>query len=143
VEVLVSVSGESKALRRFGRLERKLGDARPVFVEIMDTLEKTNERSYGRGVKLAESTLERKQQSGHTEPLVLTGDLKASLTKTGAKGAIREISSHEMRYGTSIFYSRFQQYGTHKMTKHRVLKFTPTVRRLAKDLLRKHLLGDD
>lgn len=142
MQVLVSVTGLDKAVRQFSKLDRNLGETRAMFVGIAETLEKSNERAWGRGVTLADSTIAEKAQQGlPAEPLVASGDLKASLTKTGAKGAIREIRPTELRFGTSIFYARWQNYGTSHMAAHKVLKFTPTVRKLIKTTISTHLLG--
>jgi phage gpG-like protein len=145
MEVLVSVKGLDGIDKRFSRFARNLEETRPVFMEISEALAKSNKRAYGRGVQLAEQTVETKARKGlPPEALVATGDLKASLTESSAKGAIREITPHEMRFGTSIFYSRFINYGVpgHNMPAHKVLKLTPTVRKLIKSLLREHLLGE-
>jgi hypothetical protein len=68
-----------------------------------------NARSWGRGVKLAESTI---AQKGGKPPLVDSGDLKHALTTPGeVEGGIRRITATEMEFGTSLFYARFVQRG--------------------------------
>ncbi len=144
MEVLVSVKGLDKINRRFSRLERNLNETEPMFVAITEALAKSNERSYGRGVHLADATVETKARKGlPDEPLVATGKLKASLTRTDAADAIREIGPTEMRFGTKVFYARWQNWGTKTMPRHKVLKFTPTVRKLVKTLMREHILGGE
>lgn len=113
-----------------------------AFAEIAEALALANKRSWGRGVKLAEATIEQKQAMGlPDEPLVRSGKLKASLTEPDAADGIRRITPHEMVFGTKVFYSRFQQYGTSRMPKHKVLKFGTGTRKLTKELLRRHLMS--
>ncbi len=143
MEILISSSGDERIQARFRRLEHNLTDTTAVFAQITTALAAANDRSWARGVKLAEATVERKAREGlPPQALVASGKLKASLTRPGkSAGAIRTILPGEMRFGTSIFYARFQNWGTASMPRHRVLKVTPTVRKLIKTLLSEHLLG--
>jgi phage gpG-like protein len=140
MEVLITTQGVDQAAKRFSKLARNAGTMEVAFASISEEMAAANERTWGRGVKLAESTLAQKAQDG-TEPLVKTGRLKRSLTSKGhAEGAIREITPAGMKFGTSVFYARFQQYGTKTMPKHKVLKFSPKVRLFIKEQLRHHLM---
>lgn len=146
MELLISTQGDDAVQRRFSRLAHNTGNATAVFTEISALLAETNEKSWGRGVKLAESTLEQKQVDG-TTPLVKTGDLKESLTKKSPGGAaIRVITPTEMVFGTTLFYAKFVNYGfTHtggdQVPKRKVLKLTPKARKTVKTLLAKHIMG--
>lgn len=141
MEVIVSLEGAKNAERRFGRAERKIGDMAEVWPLVAESIAKSNERSWGRGVHLADSTIEQKAAAGKTEPLVWSGRLKDSLTKLEAADGVREFGPYEMKFGTKVFYGRFQNYGTSKMPRHKVLKMTVTSRRLVKKLLAEHILG--
>lgn len=146
MELLISTQGDEAVQRRFSKLAHNTGNATVVFTEISTLLAETNEKSWGRGVKLAESTLEQKAQDG-TAPLVKTGRLKESLTsKTGAGEAIRIITPTEMVFGTKVFYARwvnygFEHVGGERVPKRKVLKLTPKARKTVKALLANHIMG--
>lgn len=89
---------------------------------------------------------------------VRTGDLRASLTQSSAKGAIRRMhwggryskTLPGLEFGTSIWYAKFQRKiggpsgkprGRVRMGKILVLRLTPATRRAAVELVRERVFG--
>jgi phage gpG-like protein len=140
----ITVQGDDVVERHLARFAENAENPKRVFRETAVAIAAANERSWGRGVKLAESTLAQKRGG---EPLVDTGALKRSLTVPGhVEGGIRRITAQEMEFGTSLFYARFVQHGfTHKggerIPPRKVLKVTPKVKKTVKELLYRHLMS--
>jgi hypothetical protein len=77
-----------------------------------------------------------------------TGTLMASLTQSGADGAIRRYHGNVLEFGTSIWYGRFQTRigppsgkprGRKRPLPVKVLKLTPAMRASAAEMVLGHL----
>lgn len=47
--------------------------------------------------------------------LILSGDMRRSVTETGSTGNVEQIAARDMAVGTSLFYAGWQQHGTAKI----------------------------
>jgi phage gpG-like protein len=134
---------DSGAARHLDRFASNAENTRPVFHEAATEIAAANARSWGRGVKLAESTI---AQKGGKPPLVDSGALKHALTTPGeVSGGIRRITATEMEFGTSLFYARlvqngFVHAGGKKIPARKVLKVTPKVKKTISATLHRHLM---
>src|SRR4051812_28252858 len=92
-----------------------------LFKPIMGEIEEQQFDSRGEGAwpALSESTLSQKSEGGWpADPLVRSGDLKASLTDPGRAA---QTSPTEMSYGTDVPYAGYHQDGTSKMPQRQVI----------------------
>lgn len=113
VDIVVTGARESSAL--VDRLSRRLSDGTPALRGLVDTLlEAQSERFAGRGQrwrKLSRQTLRIDEQQGRDKrPLVVTGRLMRSLTVRGAGDQLVEIRPGQLRFGTRVFYAKFQKH---------------------------------
>lgn len=60
--------------------------------------------------------------------LVATGELRHSLVDEGGFGAIEEVSSMGLTYGTQVPYARYHQFGTGRMPARPVLAMDEAAR---------------
>lgn len=117
LRVDVDVRGDRPAAALLHRLSARLDDdGRPQLLSLLDELtEAQEERFRGQGVrwrKLAPSTLRLDRQQGRDpRPLVLTGELRESLTRIGHPRMLVQVRRGELRFGTTVYYARFHQKG--------------------------------
>ncbi|MBV9210630.1 MAG: phage virion morphogenesis protein [Acidobacteria bacterium] len=98
--------------------ELELGE--PVAQDLREIVDdRFQNDGFGKWPELAPSTLEEKRREwgsfAELSVLVESGDLKRSLTRKGAKGAVLDIQPDELTVGTTIRYARFHQTGTRRM----------------------------
>ncbi len=72
---------------------------------------------------LAPITIADRQRKGYPAGpiLVRSGRLKDSLTKPGAPGQVLRIGPRSIRYGSSVKYYRYHQYGTRNMPARKMM----------------------
>lgn len=137
----ISLTPEGGGLVRFeGRIhaiENNLGQMAEAGAFTMAALDKYTKDSWGTGVVVTEST---RMRWPNWKPLDNTGDLKASLTRTGSHGAIREITAYGFKWGTSIHYAKFLQTGTKKMASKPVIRSHRALRALTGYYMRQWIL---
>jgi phage gpG-like protein len=145
----INVLGEDALNRTILRRSDHVKDFRPAFRKIRDRLRQVARRqfategSYGSGgwPDLAESTLARKRAAGQpARILVATGALRDSLTGAGA-GSIDLMTTHEMRFGSSVSYGKFHAKGTRKMPRRSPINMPEAERRAILTELVRHIAG--
>jgi len=111
-------------LQQTGRFQEALLDLEPLWELVKPVAADVEEEQFGsRGEgawpALAASTLMRKEAGGWpSDPLVRTGDLKASLTDPGRAA---DTGPRHMIYGTDVDYAQFHQEGTRRMPQRQVI----------------------
>lgn len=95
LEFSVQLVGGQRAIDDLEGISERFEDAEPAFEQVIPILEAGEERHF--------ATLRGRY--------VDTGALKASLTRSGAAGAIRDTSDDELVFGTSIPYARYLRGG--------------------------------
>jgi hypothetical protein len=145
MQLLISSSGD--AGKRLDALVRNVSETRVVLAEVAEIIAKRNAAAWGRGVHLAESTIEQKQREGYPdEPIVETGGTKKQLTDAAA--GTKLLTDSELVFGSdrktrsnpALSIAYLQQHGTRHMPKHRVLRVTPATRRLINAAISAHLV---
>jgi phage gpG-like protein len=153
MQLLISADDTGKrAAKRFERLEKNMGDTRPMFEEIAALVAEKGKARF-RSVKLQPSTIEWKAKYGQSsEPLVESGRMRDELTT--AKG-IKMISSTELRFGSSspatgegrgraipAAKAALIEKGTKHQKKHLILRPTPTTRVAIAELVKEKLFKE-
>jgi phage gpG-like protein len=111
-------------LQQTGRFQEALLNLEPLWELVKPVAAQVEEEQFdtqGQGAwpALADSTLARKASGGWPEdPLIRTGDLKASLTDPGRAA---DVGPRHMIYGTDSSYAIFHQLGTSKMPQRQVI----------------------
>lgn len=86
----IDIKGAEKAERDLAHITLRLEDLSPVMRKQIRVLEEREATMFGGG------------------KYVDTGALRNSLTMSGAPGAVREVKAHSLRFGTSIWYAKYQ-----------------------------------
>ena len=137
----ISISEEGDGAVKFNArllaLERNLAEVPLAAAEVMSEMEAYTAKTWGSGVEVTESTLERWPE---WSPLYNTGALKASLTRPDAEGAVREITPYGFRWGTSLFWAKLLYKGTRKMQPKPVVQSMKALRAVAGYYMRRYLL---
>lgn len=119
-------------LRQTGAFRRALDHLEPLwnrFKPILGQIEAEQFATRGHGAwpGLAASTLAQKAAHGYpSDPLVRTGDLRASLVNPGMAA---ETSGDTLIYGTDVDYAGYHQDGTSKMPARKVIDLRADDRR--------------
>lgn len=107
--------GVVKAYRELDDLHDRASDVRPAWDAIMEDLQDASRSQFqtGRGWAPTDEDTKARDARGGRDPRLMrvSGALENSLTQDNARGAIRDKTPREMRYGTSIFYAAFHQFG--------------------------------
>jgi Phage virion morphogenesis family len=121
-------------------------DARPAFRLIADDFRefeaaRFDSRGEGTWVPLAPATIREKAERG-LDPRVLhaTGQLRASLTKKGAKGSYSRIFPSFMLFGSTVPYAKYLQTGTRFMPPRKPLGFTEPQKITVLKRLQRHVV---
>lgn len=128
----IQVRGEIEAAEDVEKIGERALHPEPAFAEITHFLLEVEQKHWKRF------------KHGR---MVLTGDLKASLTEgepgqeSIPTGAIREIYPERMRFGSSIYYSVFHQHAGGGV-KGKVLIFRPADKKQAKEIIADYLVGE-
>jgi len=151
MELLISATRRSNANRRLRRLEHKVGGSTSLMAEIAELVATKNAAAFGRGVKLAPETVKWKAREGESQdPLVESGEMKDELT---TDRGIKLLTPTELVFGSSSKVERggqeiplakahLLQRGSKHQRKHRVLRVTPTTRRLISELVMRRITED-
>ena len=111
-------------LQQTGRFKAALLDFEPLWELVKPIAARVEEEQFdtqGQGAwpPLADSTLRIKAAGGWpADPLIRTGDLKASLVDPGRAA---DTGPRHMIYGTDTEYARFHQEGTSRMPQRQVI----------------------
>jgi hypothetical protein len=114
-EGAIDVKGLDKALRSITEMEPRARDILRVGGAVKSVYLTSNERHWQSPSwpRLADSTIERKQRQGQdARPERKSGALYRSLTADRARGVIDERKPQSLRFGTKLFYARWQNSGT-------------------------------
>lgn len=113
VRLTIDTTGEPELATDMLELGERADDVSPVLAEIADDFERAETRLFdtqggGRWAPLKPSTVAAKAAAG-LDPRILhaTGALRDSLTKQGAQGAVRRITSDDFEAGTAVPYARY------------------------------------
>lgn len=130
--------GDQQLDREMLRFKGRSDNMRPVLSALADDFLAIQDQQFGSQGRFASggwrrlsaSRVEQKRQQG-LDPRILhaTLALRKSLTKKGARGAVRKVTADEMRVGTSIDYAIHHQYGTQRMPRRRPVEFREQDRR--------------
>lgn len=141
-DIELTAHGFDQAAKKIAGIGKRGQDATPAMRQISSVLLRTEQALWKRsgGVKWA-------PHPDGTKAGVDSGALRDSLTLPYARGAIRVITKDHMIFGTSLWYSRFMQGGTtvrgkKHAPKRPVLIFRPVDKKLTREVLAAHLMGD-
>lgn len=106
----IEARGTDRVGTRFAQLERALRNPRPALEQAADYLRQREQRRFltqgdGSWQPLADQTVKRK---GNARILIDSGKAMRSLTVKGAPGSVARITGATLRFGTSVYYMRFQ-----------------------------------
>lgn len=129
MRMIVDVFGDKQLDRQMLKYQTLMGDLAPAFEVLAEDFLAINTRQFdseggnsGHWAPLAPSTVKKR---GAAHPILNEhGDLRASLTKADAKGAVRTVEPHELFVGTDIDYAQYHQTGTSRMPRRRPVEFT-------------------
>ena len=133
VSVRIKKVDQKAVKRRFRGMRRRSRDFSSVFRWSMLELQRAHERNFAtRGAASGnvwppldnEYAGWKLSEYGAKGILIQEGTLKDSLTRWNARGAIRDISAKQARFGTTIGYAQFHQTGTRDMPQRKVM-YTP------------------
>lgn len=144
----IEVDGAQVLDRSFNRITDKISDFRDIWPEVQKTfLEIESDQFASGGAKgasgdwedLAPSTIEKKGFMGSFK-LIESGDLKASVSRKGAKGQIYDPQPLELTLGTSIPYAIYHQRGTKRMPARPVIDLSEESKRKIQKSIQKGLV---
>ncbi len=78
------------------------------------------------------------RRKGSDQILRDTGVLMASVS--GGAGSINDVTSKSLRYGTSVSYAGYQNFGTRTIPARRFLGLTPQLRQRINDAIRRYVI---
>jgi phage gpG-like protein len=113
----IKTTGDRKAAQALESIGGRGADARPAWPMVTalmraDTSERFDKQGEGAWPPLAASTVEKKKRLGQNPKIMrVTDALYRSLTVKRGRGALRRGTKTQMRYGTTVYYSRFHQEG--------------------------------
>lgn len=111
-------------LKQTGAFQAALLDLEPLWELVKPVAASVEEEQWdtqGQGAwpPLADSTIAEKERGGWpSDPLIRTGDLKASLTDPGRAA---DSGPRHLIYGTDVEYALFHQEGTSRMPQRQVI----------------------
>jgi len=151
----LTVDGEKQLDRALSRFGEHLGDLSPFFEEVANLLTDIVEAQFseqggrtGQWQSLSPQYAKWKARIFPGQPiLVATGRMRESLIgRTG--DSIREISSNEMRWGSSVRTGRgapypvFHQRGGDTLPQRKIIDLTEEDREAIMKMLQRFLIGD-
>lgn len=107
-------------------MDRRMRDARPIFAAMKPRWLSVTKRVFqSQGIPrwkpLKSSTLRSRRYPG--KPILRQSE-RLFRSVTGGAGMIWNMGPRSLRYGSSVFYGRFHQYGTRRMVKRPFLIWT-------------------
>lgn len=108
------ISNASELDAKLKRMGKQIEDSKPILVQarrLMQIQEKLVFATEGEALSEVWAALVEPERKTDPDMLVASGDLRTSVTRAGSG----RISKNALRYGTTVFYGRFHQYGTAKM----------------------------
>jgi phage gpG-like protein len=130
--------------RRFRHMAERLDDGEMMITNelVIKTIEEYHAKTWGRQtLPVTEGT--KRRWPGRKGQLDLTGRLRASMTDSGAPGAIRQNLPSHVVYGTSIYYGKFVNDGTSKMPARPFVRFNTPLKQAIKNVYAERLIGRD
>ena len=130
MQLTFEVLGDRQIARKLERFGERAQDMTPLFRQLVNdfySIERDQFRSEGSSgsggwAPLRPATVAAR---GNAHPILTdTGDLRASLTRPSAKGAVSEIGPDGFFVGTDIDYAHFHQRGTSRMPRRRPVELT-------------------
>lgn len=143
----IEAQGDDVAARHLQALAKRGGDPRPAFARIIEDLRRGEVEwfdTHGDGTwpPLAESTRALRAKQGRpATPLVLSGDLRRSLTVKRGSRSIRTQTRRQMRFGTKVYYGAFHARGDGVPKRSPLIPADLRTRRRMVDDIRDYLLG--
>jgi hypothetical protein len=140
-QLVLTPVGWDRTARRFRHMAERLDDGEMMETNalVIKTMEEYHAKTWGRQTaKVTAGTLTRwPDRHGQLDN---TGALRASMTKSSAPGAIREIFPGRVVYGTSITYSKFVNDGTTNMPARPFVRFNTPLKQAIKNLYAERLI---
>lgn len=112
------------------RYRQHVEDSQPIMASVMVALEDMAETGFSRSARPGSSRWPalspgyaawKRRHYGSLPILTREGTLRASLNRTAGPGAVREVESGFLRYGTAVPYAAYHQNGTATMPPRPVL----------------------
>jgi len=137
VRLQISLAGDVQLDRQLLRFADRTDDMTAPFTAIaadLTKVEKSQFRTQGRysgGWEALSPRYAARKARKYPGAKILHADgtLEASLTRDGARGAVREITRDSLTYGTTVEYAKYHQLGTSVMPRRRPLELTANKRR--------------
>ena len=136
VTISIETIGEERFIRGFNRIEKEMGDMRPVFEEISHDFYRIEKFLFSRQgfpkpfvpPKMNEKYLKwkRKHFPGRKN-MQLTGRLRLSLVdpdRAKAGDVVKKIGRKSAEFGTEVPYAHRHQMGTRGMPKRMIVQLT-------------------
>jgi len=124
----VETRGVAKTVTDLEKLGDRASDVRRVSEKIRGVYRRSNEKRFGgyaRWKPLDEDTIARKQRDGlDTRVERATGALQKSLTAARASDQVDLRTPQELRFGTTLFYARWQDKGTKTQPKRKLISIS-------------------
>jgi phage gpG-like protein len=138
-KVSIKVSGDAQLERAFNLMSSRIEDWRPIWPDIgviwyIASAAYYSTEGLGAWPQLSDG-YKRWKEKHHPgrQILVLTGDLKASVTSKTAAGAVYRAGAKQLSIGTSIWYAKYHQQ---KGRKGRIIpKRAPVIEKLDQSYL--------
>jgi phage gpG-like protein len=129
MRIQLDTFGDVQLDRQLVRFQERVTDLSPALELLADDFLDINRRQFdsegGNSAGWAPLAASTVSSRGSAHPILVEhGDLRASLTQRGGKGAIREVGPHELFVGTDIGYAQYHQRGTARMPRRRPVEFT-------------------
>lgn len=113
MELEIEATGVSRIAKRLRETGDRAADPRPVLQDVMDDFRKMQRVQFRTGTGWEgnkESTLRQKQAKGQgSRQMVATGRAERSYTVKGAPGSLARVTRTGARYGSTVYYLRFQK----------------------------------
>lgn len=133
----VSIFGDTQVKREIVRRADRVKDARPLWRNLSDLMEKRLKRQFitqgkyasGGWAPLKPETVKRKRRAGASSKILqFSGELMRSLTERSGS-AVRVFKKKEMRFGSKLKYGGFHQKGTEDMPMRKPAEFTEATKK--------------
>lgn len=124
----IEARGVGKTVSDLEKLGERGSDVRRVSEKVRAVYRKSNEKRFGgyaRWKPLDAETVERKRRNAQDERVERqSGALHKSLTSARASGQIDIREKEVMRFGSTLFYARWQDKGTKTQPKRKLISIS-------------------